>query len=214
MLQLGRELERLRPTIDTGCLFEELDPERVIYEAERRTGHSIGAVTADLDGTQLPHFADRLSKKSLAVVSGLVELVPFGNMSNAGDAVRDRRARDITADTSEAVGKEIELVTSFEFNKWLAWLYGKPFRYTFDKMADRLDRPNRRILHLGDQLFKDSLGANEAGYAGSVHVETCAPEDDPSAFRKYAQLPAEEVLLAYFRVSSLLSGNSRPDVKA
>src|SRR5258708_30243184 len=77
-------LEKLRPTLDHGCLFEELDPERVLYEAARHVGYPVEGVSFDLDGTVLPHFADRLSARSLSVIKGFVELVPGGINSNAG----------------------------------------------------------------------------------------------------------------------------------
>jgi HAD superfamily phosphatase (TIGR01668 family) len=180
-------LEVVRPTVYTGGLFEDIDPERLLYEIGRLKRRPVKAVTVDIDSTMVAQRQPELSPKNLAVVKAFTEFVPIGIISNAGSEVRDERAREIGRD----IAHNMVVVTSHEIGGWRS---RKPFRPSFDEASHRLKVPNDGIVHIGDQLLKDVLGAKRSGYMAGVLVEPCAPKDDPRLVR-YPQRAPEAVLL-------------------
>jgi predicted HAD superfamily phosphohydrolase YqeG len=175
----------LAPTIDTACMFEELDPEQLISEVERQTCRTARAASLDLDGTVIPHTADKPSEKSIAVISRFVELLPEGVVFNtsAGSEVRVQRAHNIVAGLNDRLGilypdkKKILLVTTLALGG-LVW-QRKPFKSSFNAAASKVGVPPDALFHVGDQVLKDSLGAKNARFLASVHVDTCSPGEDP-----------------------------------
>ena len=87
--------------------------------------------------------------------------------------------------------------------------FGKPHRQHFEACIAQLQLPRERIVHVGDSLEHDVLGANKAGIAsifvtGGVHREelgSCDMETLPSEealtklFAKHGQIPTHVVPL-------------------
>ena len=111
----------------------------------------------------------------------------LGFISNANSLKRTDRARSLADMASGELDEPIEVVTSL-----LVGGKKKPRRKVFDRMAEVLDLPNDRLCYFGDQLLKDVLGANWAGYGGTVLVTPYGRGDDPGV--KYLQRPLEAAI--------------------
>lgn len=182
-------MDILRPTIATGSIFAELDPERLAGQLKAR---GCRAGTIDLDSTVVAQQDMQISPANISVIKGFFENdLPLGIDSNTGSELRDHRARSLADQMSNAVGEEVPTVTTYQLGGW--WLR-KPSRRPFDVTAARMGVPNRNMFHIDDQIFKGVLCANRAGYGASVHVLPCAPGSDPVGVR-YFQRHFENRLL-------------------
>lgn len=79
----------------------------------------------------------------------------------------------------------------------------KPMPNGYYKLAERLGKPISECMLVGDQLFTDVLGGNNAGMCTIIVTPLCE-EEDPLDFRKRRRL--EKLLL---KLDLLLSGNKR-----
>jgi HAD superfamily phosphatase (TIGR01668 family) len=172
----------LAPTL---CLpsVAYLQPEMLLNEMP-----NIKAVTFDLDKTLTGQHELIVPDEHVEALARLNEAdLLLGIISNAPDLFRTTRARTIASDISERIGADIKVVTSYMVDG-----EKKPYRTPYDRMSKELMVPNGKICYVGDQLFKDILGATNAGYAGSVLVQPYGGGDDPRV--KYLQRPIEALV--------------------
>src|ERR1700761_2503343 len=96
----------IKPTIATGSLFRDIDPEHLLWHLRQRGRPKAGAI--DLDSTVVPQEAMRIPDEEVAVIKGFFELgVPLGIDSNAASESRGYRVELIALDLSERVGEDI-----------------------------------------------------------------------------------------------------------
>ena len=169
----------LRPTFAIGSVVE-INP-----EALREEYPDIGAITFDLDKTLTGQHDSTIPDEHLETLQGLAEAhFELGFISNATSNERARRVHTIARRTGGIVGEEIIVVTSLELGGTR-----KPSGEPFELMARKMSRRPHQLGYVGDQIFKDILGANRAGYGLSVLVAPFGEGDDPRV--KYLQRPVE-----------------------
>jgi HAD superfamily phosphatase (TIGR01668 family) len=178
-------MDMLQPSMCVKSVAD-LNPELHDDVADKLRGFS--GVTWDLDRTLAGHYEEALPREHLAVLIAIKGLgLRQGIISNANRESRDSRVQAIANAMSKAVGDEIFVVTSR-----MVGGKRKPSRPVFDAMADCMSVSSDRLCHIGDQLLKDVLGANHAGYGGSILVAPYGSGDDWRV--KYLQRPVEVVI--------------------
>ncbi|HUD06505.1 MAG TPA: HAD hydrolase-like protein [Candidatus Saccharimonadales bacterium] len=145
-------------------------------------------VVYDLDKTLTHQHGEGMPNAHLDVIGAINELgLVQGIISNAASEEREERVRVFAKGIGAHIGAEVEVVTSR-----MVGGKKKPLRPVFDKMSELLDIPNEHLCYIGDQLLKDVLGANRAGYGGSVLVAPYGEGDDPRV--RFLQRPVEAVI--------------------
>lgn len=154
-------------------------------------------ITWDLDSTLVDHYDRVVPYKHLELLAGLAELgVPQAIISNAGKD-RVERVQRLAGQMSRYMGDEMAVVTSYEVGA------KKPKTAIFAAASSKLDIRPSRLVHVGDQLLKDVLGANLAGYAGSVLV---APYGNDADWRvKHLQRPLEAGLRPFLGLPAMVA---------
>lgn len=178
-------MSNLRPShcVASVALLNPIDSEHF-----RDVFAQFDGVTWDLDKTLVGQHEDTLPPAHSEVMLALNALGKRqGLISNASSEHRTSRVLRIADGLSNLLGREIAVVTSR-----MVGGKKKPLRPAFDKMANNLGLENEQLCHVGDQLLKDVLGANRAGYGGSVLVAPYGLGDDPGV--KYLQRPVEALL--------------------
>jgi HAD superfamily phosphatase (TIGR01668 family) len=133
----------------------------------------VEGVTFDLDNTLLGQNEYAFSAENVDALITLNAIgYRLGFLSNAQSRGRTNRVHIMAASLSGVI-EEITVVTPsmVEGKK-------KPFRPIFDKMSEEIGIESEKLCHVGDQLLKDVLGANRAGYGGSVLVAPYGRGDD------------------------------------
>src|SRR5579862_9828654 len=131
------------PDIYVGGTFQEIDPERLLYDIERSRGFKPRGASIDIDSTMAPQEQPLLDDQSLAVAQSFASLIPTGINSNA-QADRVSRVWAIGAQIGN-----IPSVTTSETGR------PKPFSRNFNVLSGKLRVPNEGMIHIGDQQFKD-----------------------------------------------------------
>jgi HAD superfamily phosphatase (TIGR01668 family) len=119
----------------------------------------------DLDRTVVGHHDKFITAGHLAMFISLSEAgLELGFISNAGQK-RANRVQQMADAVSDATGNNTHVVTSHMVNGMR-----KPLQDPFEKMTEVSGIPRDKLCYVGDQIMKDVLGANRAGYAGSILV--------------------------------------------
>lgn len=174
--------DTLRPTL---CLDSvvSLTPDLL-----RETVPDAAGVAFDLDKTLAGQHELGLTNEHMEALANLSEArFALGIISNAASQVRTNRVRVFANDIGETLCTKIAVVTSH-----MVAGKKKPLRPVFDRMSTELGIENRCLIYVGDQLLKDVLGANRAGYGGSVLVAPYGSGDDPRV--RFLQRPIEAAL--------------------
>lgn len=150
-----------------------------------RSMPGLGGIMFDLDKTLVGQHEATLPEAHLEALITLNGLgLKLGIISNASSQARTDRVLELSDSLSDAIGDEVVAVTSR-----MVGGKKKPLSPIFDLMSQVADIPNERLCYVGDQIFKDILGANRAGYGGTVLVAPYGQGDDPRV--KYLQRPLE-----------------------
>ncbi len=175
-------MNNLRPSTFLGSVAE------INYFRLLRVFPGLDGVMFDLDKTLVGQYEEEVPEEhmeALILISGLG--LRLGIISNAGSEDRTQRVRQVAKDIERAVGDDVPVVTSYMVGGKV-----KPFRPVFDAMASKVGIKNSRLCYVGDQLLKDVLGANRAGYGGSILVAPYGSGDDPGV--RYLQRPIEAAI--------------------
>jgi len=176
-------MPNLSPTVVAGPLAE--------YDAATFRGllpPDIDGVVWDLDKTVVGQDDDWMPQEHINLLKGLADLnLVQGFGSNAKTAERTARVLNIAHRLSSVIGSEIIAVTSRMVDG-----KKKPLRPIFDLAALKLGIEPEHLCFVGDQLFKDIAGGNNAGYGATVLVPPFGKGDDPRV--RYVQRPLETVV--------------------
>jgi HAD superfamily hydrolase (TIGR01662 family) len=147
----------------------------------------IRALSFDLDKTVVGYHAEEVP---VPVLDALRELVGSGIriavVSNA-HGERVERVRRIAKAMGEAVGSTCESVVPAD-----AGGRPKPNPAMFLTLATRLGLAPEACAHVGDQYFKDVVGAERAGFGATVLVAPQGEGDHPGV--KWLQRPLEALI--------------------
>lgn len=181
--QLSDLKRALRPTLVVPGLAT-IDTEEFLGSLPTDTG----GVTWDLDKTLVGQHEEVVPEAHVELLRA-VALVGLRQaiVSNANSPQRALRVAAIGDGLSRATGAPMHIVTSSMVSG-----QRKPKRPIFDEAGRRMRLPNTRIVHVGDQLFKDVLGANRAGYGATVLVPPYGEGDDPRV--RFVQRPLERLV--------------------
>lgn len=158
----------------------------------------------DLDKTLVGQHEETLPSSHIDTLAAIGELgLRVGLISNAASAERTERVKAMADYMSEIVGSEVVAVTSRMVSG-----KKKPLRPVFDEFSRRSEILNEHLLFVGDQIFKDILGANRAGYAGTVLVAPYGHGDDWRV--KFFQRPVEAAIRPLLGVPFLTKNFSKP----
>jgi len=169
----------IRPTITVRSVAD-IDPEQFLKEYPEVKG-----ISWDLDKTLTGQYDDEIPHDNLEIIRAFDELgVIQGIVSNAQSVARTRRVYRIA---EKCHGVQMHVMTSM-----MADGRRKPRTPVFHGIAEQMGVSGRNIAHVGDQLLKDIVGANLAGFAVSVLVAPYGTGDVWGV--RYVQRPIEVVL--------------------
>lgn len=170
----------LKPTYVI-CGLGEIDP---VHFHEKNPG--IRAISYDRDGTVTDYHDIQIPPDFLETLRIFTELgIVQGFNSNSDSRRSTERLQQVADAISDAIGKTFYVATSY------AAKGRKPGRSTFDQFASITGVPPSQTAHVGDQIYKDVLGANKAGLAVSILVARHGTGDDWRV--RYLQRPLLEV---------------------
>lgn len=176
----------LSPTFAASSLAT-LDVERLLAELRQR---GIGGISFDVDDTLTGHFTEQVAPQEMAVLRRLVAAgLPIGINSNAGQEARVARVASIVAHLQhELSAGQIHYVTSAQTGR------RKPHPVSYEVLAEKMGLAPRELLHVGDQLMRDVLGARRAGY-GAELLLVQPLGGHGNWFVQHAQRPLERLLI-------------------
>lgn len=142
----------------------------------------------DLDGTMVEHLGEELPKEHLEVIEwadqlGLAQAI----ISNAQSEERDARLRQVAKHIYKQTIVELPTVSSRQVGA------RKPRPDIFRMAADRMGLKPSEIIHTGDQIVRDIIGANMAGFLGSILVAPYGGTADEGWPVRKIQRPLESV---------------------
>ena len=158
----------LRPThfIDS---LSHVDPAQFVEK-----NPAIRAITYDVDGTLTDYHGDQLPKAHLAVLAIFSELGLWqGIVSNAQSESRHQRVLQLAESIGSFIGGELTPITSRMVNG-----QRKPKVDMFERASQESGQQVSEMAHFGDQVIKDVLGANRAGFGVRVLVARYGHGDD------------------------------------
>jgi HAD superfamily hydrolase (TIGR01662 family) len=174
-------MSNLKPDIVMGSVTQ-LNPEAI-----REDFPGIKAIAFDLDKTLTGQHDPAIPDEHLETIQVLSDAqFNIGIISNARSFVRAGRVHQIKGQIGRAIRSEVFVVTSLELNG-----VSKPSSEPFEMMAIKMSMQPWQIGYVGDQLFKDILGARRANYGLSVLVAPFGEGDNPGV--KYLQRPIESI---------------------
>ncbi len=174
-------MSNLRPNIVVGSVTQ-LNPEVLI---EKHPG--VIGIAFDMDKTLTGQHDLTIPDAHLETLQALSEAnYELGIISNARDVARTGRVRQIADYASKAIGRELHVVTSVELHG-----VSKPATLPFTTMSRKMRLDPSQTGYVGDQLFKDILGANRSNYGLSILVTPFGEGDNPGV--KYLQRPVESL---------------------
>jgi HAD superfamily phosphatase (TIGR01668 family) len=179
-----------------------LDVERLITELRER---QVKAVSFDLDDTITGHFHEWIEPEELDVLKRLSSAgFRLAINSNAGNERRGRVVAIAKRLGAEVGVEQLLQVTSAEVGQ------KKPQKRPYNVVAARLGLANHEVAHIGDQLLKDVLGANRAGYGASVMLIEPIGRHGHWLI-EYVQRPVEQWLLPRLRRVVIIDRPLAPD---
>jgi predicted HAD superfamily phosphohydrolase YqeG len=146
-------------------------------------------ITFDIDRFYTEHMSmeippEHAEKAEEIALAGL----DLGFISNAHSEAKSERVHYIGRSVSSLIGKRVVVVSSFEVpGRWQR----KPYPPIFRLAAERLGLPASGIIHGGDQIGRDVIGPNSAGYMGAILVPPYGPAGGESSGVRYIQRPIE-----------------------
>lgn len=152
-------------------------------------------ISWDLDGTLTQHLGDDVPKEHLEVIEwadslGLAQSI----ISNAHTERRAARAKQLAIDIGRQTGVNLVTVVSLEVNA------RKPKRIIFRTAAERVGLPPSQILHTGDQISRDVIGPNWAGFMGSILVAPYGGTADEGWPVRNLQRPLERIVRTTMKI--------------
>ena len=163
----------------------------ISIEALREQQPDIKALSHDIDGYLLGYTdePESIPRKHLEVMreaqeSGLSQAI----ITNTGTGTRAERSHDIAA----YIKNEADLDDLPIVNTSMPGCTKKPSKSMFLEVAKILGVEPSEICHGGDQMLKDVLGANRAGYGATILTPRFGNTDDLRV--KLAQRPIETAL--------------------
>ena len=175
-------MSNLRP-LETVRSVAEICIEDLIVEVPL-----LAAIAFDLDKTLVGQHETEIPDQhieALIMMSGLG--LHLGLISNAASQQRTERVLGFAETITSLTGRKTVAVTSR-----MVGGKKKPLTPVFNQFSAETGIDKHRIIYVGDQLFKDVLGANRAGYAGGILVAPYGQGDDPRV--KYLQRPLEALV--------------------
>src|SRR5581483_5622627 len=158
--------------------------ERLAAEQPRLRG-----LSWDLDGTLAEHLGDSVADEHLQVIAtadqlGLVQAI----ISNAHSEHRAERVRRAAAGILDRTGVELAVVVSRDVNA------RKPKPVIFRTAAGGLGLEPSEMIHTGDQIARDIVGPNLAGFIGGILVAPYGGTADESWAVRRLQRPVERAV--------------------
>jgi len=146
-------------------------------------------ISWDLDGTLTEHLGREVPSKHLEVIKradnlGLAQLI----ISNAHSEQRAARVKQVAADIGRQTGVRLVTVASLEVKA------RKPKHLIFETAAERVGLPAAAIIHTGDQISRDVIGPNWAGFMGAILVAPYGGTADEGWPVRNLQRPLERVV--------------------
>ena len=171
----------LRPTY-TIASFAYIDP-----KAFKTRFPGIAAVTMDADKTLVGQNEPLIPEAHLKVMKGLQKAgLKLAILSNADNPKRVQRVHGFSKQARE-VGLELAVFTSS-----MEGHYRKPHTSLYKAAVQSFNLKPEQVVHFGDQILKDVLGANLAGYGGAVLVAPYGKGDHSGV--KLLQRPIEALI--------------------
>jgi predicted HAD superfamily phosphohydrolase YqeG len=162
------------------------------------------AISYDRDGTVTDFHSPVIPDEHLAVLDSFAKLgIMQGFNSNSGSKESAERVANVATAISEVIDTEFFVATSYEAGGI------KPGPKTFNLFSDKTGVSASQTLHVGDQWYKDVLGARRAGLRGAMLVAKYGEGDDWRV--KYLQRPTIE-LAARLAMNLPLSQRNFPAV--
>jgi FMN phosphatase YigB (HAD superfamily) len=150
---------------------------------------TLRGLTFDIDRFYTEHMSMEIPPEHLEKAQELVRAgLDLGFISNAHSEAKRERVHDIGRSVSGLIGKEVFVVSSFEVpGRWRR----KPYRPIFRLAAEGLGLQPSEIIHGGDQIIRDVIGPNSAGYVGAILVPPYGPPSGEGLGVRYVQRPLE-----------------------
>ena len=189
-------LSNFRPTY-TVAAFGNISPEVL-----REQMPGLKAMTHDIDGYLIDYDDpyEAIPEQHLEVISqardaGFLQAI----ISNTGTGPRAERSDAL----AEYIRQAVDLDKLPVINSVIPGCSKKPSKSMFEETARALEVKPSEICHGGDQMIKDVLGANRAGYGATIL--TLRYGDSDHRWVRRLQRPAEAALRPVLRLPILQS---------